>query len=150
MGARMVLPMCPRVEYDVGMLTLLLAIGLASGSAGAVRVPSSSAAFGGVREQGPEHVADYELEATLDPVRHTVEGKERLTWRNRSAETISSLYLHLYLNAFEGPGSTFAQEKVRYGGFRSDVPVRKGDWGYVDLTRVTQAGRPVPWVFVHP
>ena len=150
MGARMVLPMCPRVEYDVEMLAALVAMGLASGSAGAVRVPSSDGAWGGVRDVGPERVADYELEAVLDPLRHTVEGKERLSWKNRSAEAVSSLYLHLYLNAFEGPGSTFAQEKVRYGGFRSDVPTRKGEWGYIDLKRVTQAGTPVPWVFVHP
>jgi hypothetical protein len=146
----MVLPLRPRVEYDVGMLALLVAIGVASGSAGAVRVPSSERAWGGVREAGPERVADYELEATLDPVRHTVEGKERLTWKNRSDEPISSLYVHLYLNAFEGPGSTFAQEKVRYGGFRSGVPTRKGEWGYIDLQSVMQSGRPVPWVFVHP
>src|SRR4051812_39460591 len=127
MGRRMVLPLWPRVEYDVGMLALLVGIGLASGSAGAVRIPSSDSAWGGVREDGPERVADYELEATLDPVRHTVEGKQRLSWKNRSAEAISSLYVHLYLNAFEGPGSTFAQEKVRYGGFRGDVPTRKGE-----------------------
>jgi hypothetical protein len=146
----MVLPLCPRVEYDVGMLALLVAIGVASGSAGAVRVPSGERAWGGIREAGPERVADYELEATLDPVRHTVEGKERLIWKNRSDEPISSLYVHLYLNAFEGPGSTFAQEKVRYGGFRSGVPTRKGEWGYIDLKTVTQSGRPVPWVFVHP
>ncbi|MGE5048725.1 MAG: M1 family metallopeptidase, partial [Deltaproteobacteria bacterium] len=132
------------------MLALVVAIGLASGSAGAVRVPSSDRAWGGIREEGPERVADYELEARLDPVLHTVEGRERLSWKNRSAEPISSLYVHLYLNAFEGPGSTFAQEKVRYGGFRFDVPTRKGEWGYIDLKQVTQSGKPVPWMFVHP
>ncbi|HET9752827.1 MAG TPA: M1 family metallopeptidase, partial [Myxococcales bacterium] len=132
------------------MLALLLAVEVAGASAGAVRVPSGDRAFGGVREDGPEPVADYDLQATLDPVRHTVEGKERLSWKNRSAETISSLYVHLYLNAFEGPGSTFMQEKVRYGGFRTGVETKKGEWGFIDLKSVTQAGKPVPWVFVHP
>ncbi|HET7784668.1 MAG TPA: M1 family metallopeptidase [Myxococcales bacterium] len=132
------------------MLALLLAVEVAGASAGAVRVPSSDRAFGGVREDGPEPVANYDLQATLDPVRHTVEGKERLSWKNRSAETISSLYVHLYLNAFEGPGSTFMQEKVRYGGFRTGVETKKGEWGFIELKQVTQAGRPVPWVFVHP
>ena len=131
--------------------TLLIAVGIAGASAGAVRVPSSEAAWGGVREgKGPLRVADYDLEATLDPVRHTVEGRERLTWRNRSAEPIRSLYVHLYLNAFEGPGSTFQIERRRYGGFRSGVATRKGEWGFIELRSVTQRGRPVPWTFVQP
>src|SRR3954465_11121430 len=78
MGARMVLPLRPRVEYDVAMLAMLLAIGVAGPSAGAVRVPSSERAWGGVRERGPERVADYDLSAVLDPFKHTLVGKERL------------------------------------------------------------------------
>jgi len=146
----MVLPLRPRVEYDVAMLAMLLAIGVAGPSAGAVRVPSSERAWGGVRERGPERVADYDLSAVLDPFKHTLVGKERLVWRNRSSEPVSSLYVHLYLNAFEGPGSTFAQERLRHGGFRTDVTTKKGEWGYIELEQVTQAGKPVPWVFVHP
>ncbi len=146
----MVLPLCPRVEYDHSVLALLVAVEVAGWSAGAVRTPSSPDAWGGVRERGPLRVADYDLTATLDPVRHTVEGTERLTWRNRSAETISSIYVHLYLNAFEGPGSTFMTESVQYGGFRTDVKTRAGEWGYIELKTVVQDGRPVPWTFVHP
>ena len=61
-------------------------------------------------------------------MRHTVAGKERLTWRNRSAVVVRRLYFHLYLNAFEGPGSTFMAEKARYGarthgGIGISVPV---------------------------
>jgi hypothetical protein len=130
---------------------LILTAGLAGASAGAVRVPSSDLAWGGVREgKGPVRVADYDLEATLDPVRHTVEGRERVTWRNRSDQPVGALYLHLYLNAFEGPGSTFNTERERFGGFRSGVPTKKGEWGFTELKSVTRNGKPVPWVFVHP
>ena len=132
------------------LAALILAAGLAGASAGAVRVPSSESAWGGVREQGPLRVADYDLTATLDPDRHTVEGSERLTWRNRSAQPAGELYVHLYLNAFEGPGSTFNTERERFGGFRTDVPTRKGEWGYIELKSVTQGGKPVPWSYVHP
>ena len=131
-------------------LSLLAAIEVAGAGAGAVRVPSSASAFGGVRENGPERVADYQLEAVLDPHQHTVEGKERLTWKNRSAVPVSALYLHLYLNAFEGQGSTFATEARRYGGFRSKVATRQGEYGYIELKKVLQGGAPVPWAFVHP
>ena len=68
------------------MLALLVAIEVAGWSAGAVRTPSSPSAWGGVREK-PEAVANYDIEAGLDPREHTIDGHERLTWRNRSAET---------------------------------------------------------------
>ena len=131
-------------------LCLLAAIEVAGKDAGAVRVPSSAGAFGGVREGGPERVADYNLEAVLDPQKHSLEGKERLLWKNRSAEPVRALYLHLYLNAFEGQGSTFATEARRYGGFRSKVETKQGEYGYIELKKVLQGGAPVPWAFVHP
>ena len=141
-----------RVEYDLAMiwLSLLAAIEVAGASAGAVRTPSSEGAFGGVRAGGPERVAHYDLEAVLDPQKHTVEGKERLVWRNRSAEAVGALYIHLYLNAFEGQGSTFATEGRRYGGFRSKVETRAGEYGYIELKKVRQGDAAVPWSFVHP
>src|SRR5437660_3191251 len=129
-------------------------IPLAGADAGAVRVPSSPDAWGGVRTGNEptlsQRVADYRLEAVLDPVKHTVDGKEQLTWRNRSARTVRSLYFHLYLNAFEGPGSTFMSEKARYGRFRTGAEIKKGEWGWIDLRKVQQAGRDLSWQFVHP
>src|SRR5438552_8678030 len=128
-------------------------IPLADASAGAVRVPSAPGAWGGPRTgREPtysDRIADYRLEAVLDPVRHTVAGKERLTWRNRSAVVARRLYFHLYLNAFEGPGSTFMAEKARYGAFRSGVEVKKGEWGFIELRKVQQGGADLPWSFVH-
>src|SRR5438132_11980636 len=111
------------------MLALLVAIEVAGWSAGAVRTPSSPSARGGVREK-PEDVADYDLEAALDPREHTVEGKERLTWRNRSNEIVKALYIHLYLNAFEGPGSTFNLERRRYSSLRFDARTKTGECGW--------------------
>src|SRR5437588_8599742 len=96
MGARML--------YDRAMLAILLsaAIEVAGLSAGPVRTPSSDSAWGGIRpDDHAERVADYNLEAVLDPEKHTIEGKERLVWRNRSEVPVDQLYIHLYLNAFE-------------------------------------------------
>ncbi len=127
---------------------------LAGADAGAVQVPSAPGAWGGPRTgQEPtlsDRVADHDIRAVLDPVEHTITGTERLTWRNRSAIPIRSIYLHLYLNAFESEGSTFMQERRRYGGFRGDVATGDGGWGYIELRRVEQGGRPASWTFVHP
>lgn len=98
----------------------------------------------------PLRVADYDLEATLDPKAHTVGGRETLVWHNRSDRTVRSLYFHLYLNAFEGPGSTFDHERTIFGGFRSDVETKKGEWGFTEIRSATQAGKSIAMTFVHP
>ena len=121
----------------------------------AVETPSAPDAWGGPRTgQEPtlsDRVVKYDIDAALDPVKHTVDAQEKMTWRNRSDRPVKSIYLHLYLNAFEGPGSTFMTEHRELGlEFRSNVPVKDGQWGHIELRRVQQAGAAVPWQFVHP
>ncbi|WP_091876156.1 M1 family metallopeptidase [Massilia yuzhufengensis] len=130
-------------------------IALAAPDAAAVTVPSAPGAWGGIR--GGEHptlserVASYRIEATLDPVKHVVTGSQQLTWRNRSAVPVRSVYVHLYMNAFEGAGSTFYTEQRQRGeAFRSGVATGDGDWGHIALRSVKQGGAAVPWRFVQP
>lgn len=130
-------------------------IALASPRAAAVREASADSAWGGVRKPGDATLSDrvvaYDISAKLDPIKHTVDGTEKLTWRNRSAIPVRSVYLHLYLNAFEGSQSTFFTEKRTEGdAFRSNVRTHDGEWGYIDLQKVAQAGKSVPWLYVHP
>ena len=124
---------------------------------GAVHTPSDPTAWGGERpsfgldgQPLSQRVASYDLQATLDPDKHTVEGKEHLRWLNRSDKPIASLYFHLYLNGFEGPGSTWMTERALLGAFRSGVETKKGEWGYIDVESVSQEGKPATFVFVHP
>jgi hypothetical protein len=130
-------------------------IALASPRAAASSEASSPDAWGGARSGKEPTLSDrvvaYDIAATLDPVAHTVEGSETLTWRNRSKLEVRAVYLHLYLNAFEGYQSTFFSENRNLGfEFRSNVPVHDGEWGHIDLGAVTQAGAPVAWSYVHP
>jgi hypothetical protein len=130
-------------------------IPLAPAKAAAVTQPSAAGAWGGMRS-GQEatlsdRVVDYQIEASLDPVKHTVDGKQRLTWRNRSAQPVRSVYLHLYLNAFQNGESTFHSEERRNGGgIRNSALSKNEEWGYIDLRSVQQGGASVPWTFVHP
>jgi peptidase M1-like protein len=130
-------------------------IALASPHAGGVREPSSPDAWGGPRTgREPtlsDRVVSYDIAATLDPVAHTVDGRETLAWRNRSDRVVRAVYLHLYLNAFEGLNSTFFTEHRTVDfEFRSEVPVHDGEWGHIELASVRQGGAAVPWMFVHP
>jgi hypothetical protein len=130
-------------------------IALAAPNAAAVTVTSAPNAWGGPRTGREPTLSDrvvhYDIDATLDPVKHTVAGREQLTWRNRSGVAVKSVYLHLYMNAFEGTGSTFFTEKrQRDAAFRSGVDIKEGQWGHIALRSVTQGGVKVPWTFVHP
>src|SRR5262249_16605941 len=91
-----------------------------------------------------------ELRAVLDPVKHTIEGTEKLHWKNRSDRPVSTLYFHTYLNAFEGPGSTWMIEKAKYGHFRTGVDVKAGEWGYIDVQSGSQGGRSATMRYVEP
>ena len=129
-------------------------IPLAHGMAAAVRTSSDARAWGGPRS-GQEatlsdRVVDYRIQARLDPVRHTLDGQQQLRWRNRSDREVRSVYLHLYLNAFEGEGSTFMTEKRQGFSFRTDVESQDGEWGRIELRKVQQQGRAVPYHFVQP
>lgn len=130
-------------------------IPLAAPDASAVTTPSAAGAWGGVRT-GQEatlsdRVVDYRIQVSLDPDKHTLKGKQQLTWRNRSDRPVQSVYLHLYLNAFRNEGSTFFSEQRNLGfDFRSDVAMRDGEWGWIDMTRVEQAGAAVKQRFVQP
>lgn len=69
--------------------------------------------------RGPESapkVASYQLRAALDPVAHTVTGGGTLTFTNRSTAPLTELWMHLYLNAFEGNETRFMRKLPR--GFR--------------------------------
>jgi hypothetical protein len=161
--------MHPRFSIRFALAALLLAgavfaapqrpappdgIALAAPDAAAVRVPSSPDAWGGPRTGREPTLSDrvvhYEIDAALDPVRHKVAGRERLTWRNRSGVAVDSVYLHLYMNAFESADSTyFTERRERDGSFRSGVDINNA-WGHIKLLRVAQGGARVPWAFVHP
>ncbi len=131
------------------------AIPLAGRDAGAVRTASAANAWGGARSGKEATLSDrvvrYAIDAELDPAKHTITGKQQLTWRNRSAQPVCSVYVHLYLNGFDGPGSTFmSEQRASAGGFRSNVATADGEYGYIRLDKVAQNGAAAKWTFVQP
>jgi hypothetical protein len=84
--------------------------------------------------------ANYTIEARLDPIRHTIEGKLLLEWRNTSDRPLSTFPFHLYWNAFRNNLSTSARE----GGSRG-VPAASGrederNYGYTNVRSVRLVG----------
>jgi hypothetical protein len=137
--------------------TAVAAIPLAPANAANFQVPSAPDAWGGPRGANPvtlsDQVVSYTIQASLDPTKHTVDGKQTMTWRNRSAQSVDKIYLHMYLNAFEGPGSTFFTERRMFSGSgqsRGNATLKKGEWGYIELGKVQQGGQSVSWRYVQP
>jgi hypothetical protein len=83
-----------------------------------------------------DHVADYEIRVRLDPEAKTLDGQQRVVWRNLSPEPVGELWFHLYLNAFKNSKSTFFAESG--GQLRRDRMPEDG-WGWVDVRAIRRA-----------
>ena len=134
-------------------ILLVLAIPFAPGNS-PIHTPSAPNAWGGQRpETGTlsQRVVDYNIDATLDPTTHTVHGHELLTWQNRSAQPVATVYLHLYLNAFASHRSTMMSEALVLGSAgRGTVDLDDEGFGGITLSSVLQNGQAVRVRFVHP
>src|ERR1700694_2244988 len=83
-------------------------------------------------------IVEYSIDATLDAKAKTIQGKERLLWRNPSGDAVAELQFHLYLNAFKNNRSTFMRESG--GQLRGDrVGSKERDWGWIDVVSIRTA-----------
>lgn len=71
-------------------------------------------------------IANYDLSARLNVETKELEGRGKIRWTNPSDGWITDLYLHLYLNAFRGPETTFMRES---GGRMRGVEKEDGGGG---------------------
>ena len=100
------------------------------------KIDGSPALRGGGPARSPRN-ASYKLEARLDPVRHTIAGRETLTWKNTGSTAVDSLPFHLYLNAFKNDQSLFMRSS--HGQARAATASETG-WGYIQIESVRVAG----------
>jgi hypothetical protein len=108
----------PRLLAVAGSAVVLLAL------------VSSPPARSDVLPERSVRVADYDMRVRLDPDAKTLQGEQRIVWRNPAPEPVGDLWFHLYLNAFKNSKSTFFVESG--GQLRGDRMAADG-WGYVDV-----------------
>ena len=87
---------------------------------------------------------EYTIDASLDVEARTINGTQRLRWRNPDRVPVSELQFHLYLNAFKNERSTFMVESG--GVFRGTSLASADRWGGIEvdrLERVTTEGEEV-------
>ena len=92
------------------------------------KAPAATAAAAASADATPKtlstRVVAYQIEAKLDPDKHTIAATETLTYRNLTGQPQQTFPFHLSLNAFQ-PQSTFMTE-VRLSGTRGSGP--DSDW----------------------
>lgn len=76
-------------------------------------------------------VASYTLVAKLNPVAHTIDGEGTLRFSNVSSVPLSEMYVHLYLNGFDGPDTVFMRRDG--AGFRGTSSL--ASTGHIDVQR---------------
>ncbi len=119
-------------------LSMALAFALGSVLAGAQPAWSPSRWF---EKPLSPRIANYRISAVLDWPNKVLDGEESITWRNAGTAATDEFPLHLYLNAFKGPQSTFVKESG--GRLRGDTLGRRddaGSWGYCRLKSVKLDG----------
>jgi hypothetical protein len=83
-------------------------------------------------------VVDYVLTARYDETLHQIDGRARITWRNRGPVAVQQMPLHLYMNGFRSPDTAWMrQARGQHRGQRLDP---KDPWGYVDVASVERVG----------
>ncbi len=106
----------------------------------------------GAQHQLPLHqappelgIANYAIDATLDPAGKLIRGEEEIVWRNHTEYATSELWFHLYLNAFRDDRSTFARGvEGNPWGLPGPVPDEYRGWVEISSLEVLQGGEAVP------
>jgi hypothetical protein len=93
-----------------------------------------------LRQPGPHtpRLANYRIEARLDAAQKRITATEKLFWKHAGNAPVSSLPLHLYLNAFKNETSLFMRESR--GGFRR-ASMKEGGWGWIDVSSIQLGGQ---------
>ncbi len=91
---------------------------------------------GGGAPRSPR-IANYRIDAQLDPVRHRITATQTLTWTNPGGSVVDTLPFHLYLTAFKNESSLFMQSS--HGQMRGAQASDTG-WGWIQIDSIKIAG----------
>ncbi len=103
-----------------------------------------------LRGGGParsKRIANYKIEAALDPVKHVITGSETLSWTNTGETSVDRLPFHLYLNAFKNDSTLFMRTS---GGALRGSKASLDTWGWIQIDRAVVAGAEVTSKLVMP
>lgn len=99
----------------------------------------------------PESSIRYSIEVRLDPETRDLHGVETIEWTNTLQSPISSLPMHLYLNAFSNEASTWQRNAPGRRFLQGAVLERFPDpWGWTEPTSIRQGAEELAWQAIAP
>jgi hypothetical protein len=114
-------------------LLLLLVFGASNLT---VSASTPLAVVAGPALQRAPNVASYEIAARLDPAAKTVAGTERISYANPSQDTLSEIWLRLYLRAFRDLNTTWMKDS---GGQSRGFPIQASELGDINVSKLALA-----------
>src|SRR5262245_28684209 len=114
------------------VLVLLFELGCRPASVGLTTAPEPRPdGVGALLHEGPlsGRLASYAIHAELDGKTHRVVGTETLRWRHSGVTPVTSIPLHLYMNAFKDRSTLFMRESG--GALRGLSFARPDDAGWI-------------------
>ncbi|HRJ36841.1 MAG TPA: hypothetical protein PK610_12680, partial [Flavobacteriales bacterium] len=85
-----------------------------------------------VREDYFQQEVQYSIDVKLDDENHTLTGFERLVYINRSPQTLSQLYFHLWPNAYRNNETALAKQLLENGETAMHFANPQGELGFID------------------
>ena len=82
----------------------------------------------------------YAISVTLDDTAGVLRGRETLSYTNQTGDTLSSLWLHLYPNAFKARSTSFGRELEAAGRYDFSL-APECDRGWMTIDSVESGGR---------
>src|SRR5262249_52342615 len=119
------------------LLGLLLAIVLGSNTPTTPKYGAAAPTTRPVLQGHAPQIASYRMDVRLDPAAKTVSGTERITYRNPSQDTLTELWLRLYLRAFRDGNTVWMRES---GGANRGFSVSANELGDITMTKLALAG----------
>ncbi|MBP6721912.1 MAG: M1 family peptidase, partial [Bacteroidia bacterium] len=86
----------------------------------------------------------YKINVRLDDNLHFLHANEEFTYTNRSQDTLDTLFIHLWPNAYKDETSAFARQKLEDGDLKFHDAASE-DRGFIDSLNFTVDGKPATW-----
>jgi hypothetical protein len=101
---------------------------------------------GGVAPKS-DRIANYKIDARLDPTKHQITATQTLRWKNTGASAVDRLPFHLYLNAFKNEQSLFMRSSR---GEMRNAKASETGWGWIQIESVQIGGAELAGKLVYP
>lgn len=95
-----------------------------------------------------QQTVNYKIDVSLDDINHTMNAFEEFEYINNSPDTLNSLYIHIWPNAYKNGNSALANQQYKDGDDQLKY-VSEKNRGFIDSLDFKIDGESVIWNFHH-